>query len=207
MSRLPTPATLRSRLAGRQRLDLAPLARREGLRRAAVAITVMDDGAGTPSLPIIMRSTRHGNPGQWALPGGCIDPGETAQQAALRELQEETGLLATDVQVLGALDDFPASSGHLITPFVLWLDSPQRAVPNLDEVQSIHLVPLARFTAPGIPSWRTDSAGTQLLYLPLGDGMRIHAPTGALLYQFASVGLAGREVRVNDLAQPRFTAS
>ena len=43
--------------------------------------------------------------GQWALPGGRVDPGETALDAALRELDEELGIRVGPESVVGWLDD------------------------------------------------------------------------------------------------------
>ena len=58
--------------------------------------------------------------GQWALPGGRCDEGETPVEAALRELHEELGLELGPDDVLGLLDDYPTRSGYLITPVVVW---------------------------------------------------------------------------------------
>ena len=68
---------------------------RARLKHAAVAITLTDaaDGSGETALILTGRVAglrSHG--GQWALPGGRIDAGETPAQGALRELAEEIGL-------------------------------------------------------------------------------------------------------------------
>src|SRR5512145_1560688 len=82
-------------LRERLRANLARFERRalgaEGLR--AVAVALLPDAQARPCFLITRRASglrSHG--GQWALPGGRLDPGESPQQAALRELEEEVGL-------------------------------------------------------------------------------------------------------------------
>src|SRR5918998_6910371 len=94
-----------------------------GLKRAAVAITLLEtqDGSGEAAFLLTRRAHRlrsHG--GQWALPGGRCDPGETPADAALRELHEEIGLELRGDGLLGTLDDYPTRSGYLVTPVVVW---------------------------------------------------------------------------------------
>ena len=66
----------------------------------------------------LRASTLRNHAGQYALPGGRIDEGETPEQAALRELREEVGLTLEPDAVLGRLDDFATRSGFAITPVV-----------------------------------------------------------------------------------------
>ena len=75
-------------------------------RRAHILLTVRADTLG-----------RHG--GQVSLPGGVVDPGETFEQAALREAHEEVALPLDDVRVMGALTplDIPVS-GFRLHPIV-----------------------------------------------------------------------------------------
>src|SRR5215208_4618841 len=88
----------------------------DGGRRAAVTLCVLD-ADGDARLLIGKRVARGRNPGQWALPGGKVEPGETAVAGALRELEEETGVVGGTVA--GLLDDFVTDSGFCITPVVV----------------------------------------------------------------------------------------
>ncbi|MBB5133510.1 8-oxo-dGTP pyrophosphatase MutT (NUDIX family) [Thermocatellispora tengchongensis] len=194
---------LRERVAA----NLAAFARRavplpDGHRRAAVTVCVLEGEGGEPYTVVIRRAARGRNAGQWALPGGRVEDGEDAEAAALRELAEEVGI--TGVDVAGALDDFVTDSGFVITPFVAF-GGRQEPRPDPREVASAHRVPLERFLAPGVPRWVRDRAGRRLLQMPLGPSIVIHAPTGAILWQFAEVALKGGDLRVGDLAQPHWT--
>ena len=106
----------------------------------------------TAALLLTRRSSRLKNhPGQWALPGGRLDPGETPEQAALREMQEEVGLAVSPSAILGRLDDYETRSGFVITPIVVWVGSADAASPNPDEVDSIHRIPVDEFLRPDAP--------------------------------------------------------
>lgn len=81
--------------------------------------------------------------GQVALPGGQIDPGETAIETALRETWEEIGVPPGNVKILGALSElFVDVSGFIIRPFVGWLDEKPQFSLNPLEVEKILLFPL-----------------------------------------------------------------
>lgn len=155
---------------------------------------------------MIKRVARGSNPGQWALPGGMLEPGESPTEAALRELHEETGVGAGSDDILGVLDDYRTLRGIVISPVVAAVADPVVLRRNPTEVASIHPIPLARLSEPGVPRWRLDADGKPLIQMPLRHDMVVHAPTGAILWQFAEAALRGNSVHVSSLIQPAFTA-
>jgi 8-oxo-dGTP pyrophosphatase MutT (NUDIX family) len=175
-------------------------------RHAAVAVVLADDEAGEqPAFFITRRTPRlrnHG--GQWALPGGSLDPGETPVEAALRELHEELGVHRDAGSVLGLLDDYPTRSGFVITPVVVWAGPVRRLVPDPAEVAEVHRVPLAVLEAPEVPHLRRiPESERPVISIPMLDTW-IHAPTAAVLYQLREVALRGRDTRVSHYEQPVF---
>jgi 8-oxo-dGTP pyrophosphatase MutT (NUDIX family) len=193
--------TLRSNLAGFERIA----ADGSGLRHAAVALAIAGDEEGRASFILTRRSSklkRHA--AQWALPGGRLDPGETVENAALRELVEEIGLTLPGEDVLGILDDYPTRSGFLITPVVVWAPKTPSFVADASEVASVHLVPLDSLDAPGVPRLIDGTEPDRpIIQIPL-YGRYVHAPTAAILYQLREAGLHGRSTRVAHFDQPVF---
>ena len=174
-----------------------------GLSVAAVAVCVVVQH-GAPALLITLRaSTLRSHAGQWALPGGRQEPGESAEDAALRELREETGVALPAGDVLGLLDDYVTRSGYRITPVVVWGGPADPAMRGPEsEVAGIHVIPLADFDVP--PRLvRIPQSAAPVIQLPLlGD--YLHAPTAAIIYQFCQVALHGAMTRVAHFEQPVF---
>ncbi len=176
------------------------------LKHAAVAITLVDtdDGAGETALILTGRvSGLRSHGGQWAMPGGRIDPGETPVAAALRELAEEIGLVLMPGDVLGMLDDYPTRSGYLITPIVVWGGQHPPLRLNPQEVASIRRIALADIAREDAIEFDSIAESERRVVRLNVKGRTIHAPTAAMIYQFREV-LAGRDTRVADLEQPVF---
>ena len=176
---------------------------RTGLKAASVALCIVFQ-RDVRSLLITRRAAGlRSHAGQWALPGGSRDPGESARDAALRELHEETGVRAGPGDVLGTLDDYATRSGYLITPVVVWGGPVHPAMSGpASEVAQIHVIPLADLdVAPRL--LRIPESGSPVIQLPL-LGRYLHAPTAAIIYQFCQVALHGRAIRVAHFEQPVF---
>jgi 8-oxo-dGTP pyrophosphatase MutT (NUDIX family) len=179
---------------------------RPALKRAAVAIVLVeaDEMAdGTVMLLTRRAADLRSHGGQWALPGGRCDEGETSVVAALRELHEELGLALGPADVLGLLDDYPTRSGYLVTPVVLWAPKGAVITPNPAEVASVHRIALAEIERTEAFDFTVIPESTRRVIRFRHAGQFIHAPTAAMIYQFSEV-LAGRDTRVTELEQPVF---
>jgi 8-oxo-dGTP pyrophosphatase MutT (NUDIX family) len=152
------------------------------VRPAAVLIAVtdrLDPGVLLTHRPEAMRA----HPGQVAFPGGKLDPGEDAVEAALREAHEELRIDPEQVRVIGASDRFVTGSGYDVTPVLALVPPDVRIVPNPAEVSDWFEAPLAYLLDPTnqvqkVGEWR----GRRRPYIEIEwQGHRIWGITAAIL--------------------------
>ncbi len=200
----------------------------KSLTRAAVVLGISSSSnTGSACLLLTRRSSKlRKHAGQYALPGGKVDAGETLIEAALRELSEELHLSPKRENVVGELDDIVTHSGFCITPIVVWIDDHNDLVANPDEVAAVYEIPLRELASVelGLSKEDADTAVTagadsdieisssaehdgnqsvMSIYLP-SVGTTIYSPTAAIIYQFKEVALCARSTRVAHFGQPRF---
>jgi 8-oxo-dGTP pyrophosphatase MutT (NUDIX family) len=176
------------------------------LRRAAVVVAIVEDAEGRAGFIITLRaSTLRNHAGQYALPGGRIDEGETPEQTALRELHEEVGLHLPPEAIVGRLDDFATRSGFAITPIVTWGGTAADLAPNPAEVAEARAIPLDVLERPEVPVLRRiPESDRPVIEIDLDKDDPVWAPAAAILYQLREVGLHGRHTRVAHFEQPLF---
>lgn len=177
----------------------------EGLKHAAVGLVMVATEEGEGAIILTRRSSKlRAHKGQWALPGGRIDEGETPIEAVLRETHEEIDLHLPPENVIGLLDDYQTRSGYLITPVVVWAGVGAAMQANPDEVESIHLVSFSELNRPDSPVFLDIPESDRPVIRLLVEENFVHAPTAAVMYQFREVCLHGRHTRVDHFEQPVF---
>lgn len=121
-------------------------------RAAAVLVPVVQREARLELWLTVRAAGLSSHAGQIAFPGGALEPGEDAVEAALRETFEEIGLRIPRADVVGTLDDQPSPAGYVATPVVALLNAAVEPVPNPAEVAEVFAVPVLELRNIA-PSW------------------------------------------------------
>lgn len=140
----PTGAWDAGRRPGRSDYDLNPDATRRApgeLRPAAVLAPFIPRPSGVAVVLTRRADELTSHSGQVAFPGGRLDPGETAVDAALREAFEEVGLAPDAVEPLGLSEPYETVTGFLVTPVIGWVRPDVVLAPNPGEVAEVFEVP------------------------------------------------------------------
>jgi 8-oxo-dGTP pyrophosphatase MutT (NUDIX family) len=162
----------------------------DGLTGAAVLVPLVDHPSGLTVL--LTQRTEHlaDHGGQISFPGGRIEPTDAHPvAAALREAEEEVGLPASHVEVVGRLDTYVTGTGFEVIPVVAFVRVPYPLRPDPSEVAEVFEVPLDFLVDPanlqrGSREWR----GTTRFFFALPYETRyIWGATAGMLVNLAEV--------------------
>jgi 8-oxo-dGTP pyrophosphatase MutT (NUDIX family) len=145
-------------------IDVPYPGRQDSLVPAAVLIALVSRPQEISILLTQRAAHLYDHAGQISFPGGCIEAQDRSPvAAALREAQEEIGLPANDVEVLGSMPSYLTATGFSIVPVVSLVQPNFTMTPDAFEVAAVFEVPLA---------FITDPANHRLYQLELPDGQQ-----------------------------------
>lgn len=163
---------------------------RPNWKRAAVLILLYPVEGGLYFPLTRRREDLPHHPGQISLPGGSLEAGEEAAQAALRETAEELGIDSSRVELLGRLSSLKIPpSGFEIDPFVGYLPEKPRFVPEIREVAEVIEAPLSSLLtddAMCVEEWELRGGPSTVPFWKIGD----HKVWGATAMVLAELGEA-----------------
>jgi 8-oxo-dGTP pyrophosphatase MutT (NUDIX family) len=143
------PGELRKRLRGALDADsvFTPM---EGAVPSAVLVPVIAGGEDVRLVFTQRTHTLSRHAGEISFPGGLADPGESPLDTALRETEEELGVPADEIEVLGGLPPVHTRvTGMLISPVVGLFEREPRFTPNAAEIASVLILPLRELASIG----------------------------------------------------------
>ncbi len=159
--------------------------------RIAAALLLLFPAGGRAAVLLTKRASALPNhAGQVSLPGGAVDPGESIEEAALREAEEEVGLFRADVRVIGRLTPLHIPvSGFVLHPVVGTAASQPSMRPQPGEVDRIIEAPVDQLLAPRrhrrVNRMR-DGIEFEMPYFDL-DGEEVWGATAMVLAEFAAL--------------------
>jgi len=137
----PVITQVRKGLLPVQISDATDEVKREGQRGASVLLPLVQRD-GWQIILTQRPQTMPQHAGQVAFPGGKREPGEPILQTALRETEEEIGVAACDIKIIGRMPSFNTMSKYRITPFVGIVSAGAKITPDPREVEDVFEVPL-----------------------------------------------------------------
>jgi 8-oxo-dGTP pyrophosphatase MutT (NUDIX family) len=123
-------------------------------RRACVLVPFVKQGETWKILFSRRSEALTAHKGQIAFPGGGVEAGESLSDAAIREAEEEVGIPAERVELIGRLDDVVTNSGFLVAPFVGVINGPIDYILQETEVSEVFEVPVEALLRPDKPEVR-----------------------------------------------------
>jgi 8-oxo-dGTP pyrophosphatase MutT (NUDIX family) len=187
----PLPGlTAQERMAPRPRREWPPGFDRSAIRDAAGLLLLFPIDERAHIVLTVRADTLERHGGQVSMPGGVIDPGETREQAAVREAHEEIGLAPDLVRILGPLTalEIPVS-GFRLHPVVAAADARPHFTPAAGEVARILEVDVDHLRDPASLTSRDVRRDGRTLTLPAFavDGVEVWGATAMVIAEFLAL--------------------
>jgi 8-oxo-dGTP pyrophosphatase MutT (NUDIX family) len=163
-------------------------AREKGCREGAVLILLYPYENDIYTLLTVRSSTLRTHSGQISLPGGRIDPGESATDTSLRETFEELNIAPTTIEVIGSLTQvYIPPSNYCLAPIVGISTRRPEFQPNPDEVAAVIELPALHLVGAAnrvVEEWIIEGEPRKIPYF-LFNEYKIWGATAIILSEFA----------------------